>query len=73
VSITEVQQSRPSKLERLLFPINDALEIMGVSRTKLFALIASGEIESVKIGRRRLIPYDSMVRFIERLRAEQAG
>lgn len=39
----------------------------GLGRTKLYALTASGEIKSVKIGRRRFWPADAVAEFIDGL------
>lgn len=39
----------------------------GLGRTTLYALTASGEIRSVKIGRRRFWPSDAIAEFIDRL------
>lgn len=43
-----------------------------VGRPKLYELIMSGELESVKIGARRLIPDDAIDAYIAKIRAEQA-
>ncbi|CUS43759.1 hypothetical protein MGWOODY_Smn2977 [hydrothermal vent metagenome] len=45
--------------------IGDAIRITGIGRTKLFALIADGTLETTTIGRRRLILYRSLQRLIE--------
>ncbi len=42
-----------------MFRPEDAAPIIGVGRTTLFTLMRDGEIESVKVGRRRLIPAES--------------
>lgn len=47
-------------------------ERTNLSRTTVFALIASGEVESVKIRRLRRIPTDEVRRYVQRLRAEQS-
>lgn len=36
----------------------------GLCRTKVFALIASGELEAIKIGRARLIMVDMLKAFL---------
>ena len=41
----------------------------GIGRTKIAELIASGELASVKLGRRRLIPFAALEAFAERLSA----
>jgi excisionase family DNA binding protein len=49
--------------------VETALERLCISRAKGYELIASGELRSVKIGRRRLIPESAIVEFIARLEA----
>lgn len=44
----------------LLYSIDDAMQIIGLGRTKLYALIADGTIKTVKIGRRRLVNAESL-------------
>ena len=44
-----------------------------LGKTKTYELLASGEVESVRIGTRRRIPHEALVRFIESLRAQQAS
>lgn len=39
-----------------------------ISRTKLFALLRSGELESVRIGANRRVPRAALDRYIEGLR-----
>lgn len=43
-----------------------------VGRTKLFELIARGELRSVKIGRRRFVPQSEIDAYIERLKQHEA-
>ena len=38
-------------VEPICVRINDAARIIGVGRTKLYELISSGELETVKIGK----------------------
>lgn len=42
-------------------------------RTKIFALMASGELESVKVGRHRRVPTAALTEYVERLRAGAAA
>jgi excisionase family DNA binding protein len=55
----------------LLADIEGTCGELHVGRTKVFELIANGELESIVIGRRRLVPRASIEAYIERLRAEQ--
>ncbi len=57
--------------ERLLLPISEAHWQVGLGRSKFYEYVASGEIETVKVGRRTLVPQASLLAFVERLRAAQ--
>ena len=46
--------------ERGALSIDEAARYMGISPAKLWELVGSGEIPSVKIGRRRLILTDRL-------------
>lgn len=41
--------------DRALYPVQDACRYLGVRTTKLYELMNSGDVETVKIGRRRLV------------------
>ena len=47
--------------------VDTAAALLGVSRRALYDLISTGEIESIKIGARRLIPRSARQRLLERL------
>lgn len=51
--------------EQLLVTVEDAAKCLGISRAKMYTLISSGEIRSVKIGRLRKISKNEMSRFIK--------
>ena len=53
---------------KLLFKTKEAAEMLSLSRTHLYQFLTSGEIESFKIGRSRLIPKDAIENFIARYR-----
>jgi excisionase family DNA binding protein len=44
--------------------------MLGIGRTKLFELLASGAVESVCIGHSRRIPFDALETYLTKLRAE---
>lgn len=54
--------------ERRLLKIPEVTRRLGIGPTKVYELIASGEIESVRIGGARRIPSDAVDAFIQRLR-----
>jgi excisionase family DNA binding protein len=53
--------------ERALLTPEQGADQLQVGRTRMYALIKSGEIKSVKIGRLRRIPASAIAAFIERL------
>ncbi|MGW1799149.1 excisionase family DNA-binding protein [Streptomyces sp. NPDC001984] len=58
---------------RLLHPINEVAQQLGVGLTTAKALIKSGELRSVRIGRSRRVPADALHEYVQRLDAEQNG
>lgn len=47
-------------LEPMLFSIMDAAKALGLGRSKTYELIADGRLETVTIGRRRLVRVESV-------------
>ncbi len=54
--------------EPLLYKPEQGAEIIGIGRSKIFELIAAGQIETVRIGRSRRIPRQALEDYVERLR-----
>lgn len=55
-------------VEPISVRIPEAVRLTGLSRSRVYEFMRSGEIEFVKIGGSTLIPYDSLLSFIERHR-----
>jgi excisionase family DNA binding protein len=49
----------------LLNPVQ-AAALLGISRTQVFRLIRSGELDSIKVGALRKIPLDAAHDFVDR-------
>lgn len=56
---------------KMLYRVEEAGQELGVGRTRMFALIDSGEIESIKIGKSRRVPHDALLSYVRRLRESQ--
>ena len=56
-------------VEPICVKVNDAARMIGVGRTKLYELISSGELETIKIGKATRITTASLHRLVERCRA----
>ncbi|NCP18644.1 MAG: helix-turn-helix domain-containing protein [Erythrobacter sp.] len=50
---------------KLAFTVAEACRSIGIGRSKLYELIAEGRIETRKIGKRTLIPAQSLYALIE--------
>ncbi len=57
---------------RVLLSVEDAAERLALSRTRLYGLIKTGEIVSVRVGRLRRVPVEALAAFTARLIAEQS-
>lgn len=55
-----------SQIEPISVRIREACRLTGVGRSKLYELIAAGEVETVKIGRITLVPMTSLRALITR-------
>jgi excisionase family DNA binding protein len=60
-------------VERLLYSVPEGAALIGTGKSKMWELVARGEIESVKVDGLRKIPADALTAYVERLRAAQAG
>jgi excisionase family DNA binding protein len=55
---------------KLLHTATEAADALGISRSRVYELMAAGELEYVKLGRSRRIPADALESFVARLRGE---
>jgi excisionase family DNA binding protein len=60
-------------MEPLLVRPSDAAKALAMSRTSLYALLAAGEIDSIKCGASRLIPVEGLRAWIERQRGRASS
>ena len=61
----------PSPGEPICVKINDAARMIGVGRTKLYELIASGDVEAIKLGKSTRIITASLHRLVMRQRGPE--
>ncbi len=61
-------------MKQVLLPIwPETGAALGVGRTKVYELIGAGELRTVKIGRRRLVPVSSVLELVERLQRQASS
>lgn len=63
--------SDQATIEPLLLTANEAAEALAVGRSKIYELIMSGKLESVRIGGCRRIPREALDAFVSQLRQGQ--
>ncbi len=57
-------------VEPICVRVNDAARMIGIGRTKLYELIATGELERVKIGKATRITTASLHDLVDRQRVD---
>lgn len=57
---------------RILLTVEAAAGRLSIGRTTMYALIKTGAVESVLVGRLRRIPADALTHYLEQLRADGA-
>lgn len=57
----------PHHGERLLYRVGETARMLGIGETKMWELIARGEIDSVKIDGARRVPREAIEAYVRRL------
>jgi excisionase family DNA binding protein len=57
---------------KLLLTVPEAAEVLGISRSKLYQLIAAGTVRSIRIDGSRRVPVESLTTYIHQLMEEAA-
>jgi excisionase family DNA binding protein len=58
-----------SQSELLLYDLTAAQHLTCLGRSQLYKAMDAGELGSIKVGRRRLIPREALVAYVEGLKA----
>jgi hypothetical protein len=64
--------SLPAGLKPLAVTIQTAQNLIGIKNTKIWQLIGNGSLQTLSVGKRRLVLYASLERLIEMLRIQDA-
>jgi excisionase family DNA binding protein len=56
-STVEIHESLPS---RLALSVQEAAELVGISRRQIYEEMSRGRLRSIKVGRRRLVPHEDL-------------
>ena len=60
-------------MTKLLLKPEEAAAVLGVGRSKMYELLASGAVKSVKIGALRRVPATALEEYVAALVAEVEG
>jgi len=60
-----------NRVDRLLLRPAEAAEAIGIGRSKVYELLASGELPSIRIGGTVRVPVDALREWIDRQLAER--
>ena len=52
------------KIDRLAVSVSEAAEAIGVCRAQGYNMVASGELPSIHVGRRRLVPVEGLRQYV---------
>jgi excisionase family DNA binding protein len=63
-----VEIASRGEVELLLLDVREAARVLGIGRSTVYELIASGEIEVVHIGRSARVPVAALHEFVDRCR-----
>ncbi|MDF2257333.1 helix-turn-helix domain-containing protein [Streptantibioticus ferralitis] len=58
------EHTAPQQDTRVALTVEEAARRLGVGRTTMYALVASGEVESVQIGRLRRVPVRALDSYV---------
>jgi excisionase family DNA binding protein len=73
VNAPDEPETEITTIEKVLLTPSEAWGALGIGKTKLFELVASGELQSVCIGRARRIPATSLRQYVDRLTASASS
>ena len=65
MTLIQTHPCETGPLSPLAVRVKQACELIGIGRSKLYELIAAGEIETIKVGSATLIPVTSLASFVE--------
>jgi excisionase family DNA binding protein len=66
-----MHDAEKSPAPRTLLTVEEAAERLAIGRTTVFALLKTGQLQSVQIGRLRRIPLEALDEYAQTLRHEQ--
>ena len=60
-------------MEKLLLTAEEAAEVLSIGRTKVYELMAGGQLRSIHIGACRRVPAVALREFVQRIESGEAA
>ena len=51
-------------MEKLVYSVQEAAEVLGISKSYMYELARRGEVPALKLGKRLVVPKEKFVRWI---------
>ena len=67
----QIPDFRALGLLKAMYSVKDACDVLSISRTRLYEVIAKGELHPVKFGSKTLFFADDLANFMRRLRRQR--
>ena len=71
--VNKQREAAVAELRKLLFSMEEGWESTGLGRSTFLQLVREGRIETVRVGRRRLVTAEALEAFVASLKAEDAA
>jgi excisionase family DNA binding protein len=62
---TQLERASSWNDDRLVYTVAEAGELLGISRSFAYELVARGELPVIRLGRRRLVPKVALLAILE--------
>ncbi|MCE5314173.1 MAG: helix-turn-helix domain-containing protein [Armatimonadota bacterium] len=72
-NVVQTDRQVKAALERVAYGLSEGASALGIGETLFAEIVASGQIPSFRIGRRRLIRKSDLIAYADRLFNEQNG
>jgi excisionase family DNA binding protein len=60
-------------MEKLLYRIPEAVEVLAIGRSRFYELMNSGEIQTIRIGKSVRVTADALRQYVEKQVSEQSA
>jgi hypothetical protein len=70
ISSTAASHNAAQAMKPLAVPVKTARGLLGIGNTKMWELIKDHRVDTIRIGRKRLVVYDSLEKLVKHSKAD---